>query len=53
MLRYGSNSRDEKKTARETDLSKLDFEFLYKNYNEDIVLPFSRGGIDTRNLDKK
>ena len=53
VLRYGSNSRDEKKTARETDLAKLDFQFLYKNYNEDIVLPFARGGIDTRNLDKK
>ena len=52
-LRYGHNSRDEKKIARETDLTNLDFNFMYNNFNADTVLPFARGGIDTRNLDKK
>lgn len=53
-LRYGQNSRDIKKTARDTDLKDLKFHKMLKNFNdeENVVLPFPRGGIDTRNLDK-
>ena len=52
-LRYGKNSRDDKKTVRETDLSNYEFQYMFKDYNSNTVLPFNRGGIDTRNLDKK
>ena len=54
MLRYGQNSRDVKKTARDADLKDYKFHKLLKNVNDEdnVVLPFSRGGIDTRNLDK-
>ena len=52
-LRYGKNSRDDKKTVRESDLSKYEFQYMFKDYNSETVLPFNRAGIDTRNLDKK
>ena len=54
MLRYGQNSRDVKKTARDADLKDYKFHKLLKNVNDEdnVVLPFPRGGIDTRNLDK-
>ena len=53
-LRYGKNSRDEKKTARSHDLKDLKFNNIVISLNDEdnIVLPFPRGGIDTRNLDK-
>jgi len=53
-LRYGINSRDEKKTARSHDLKDYKFNYMYPNFNDEnnVVLPFARGGIDTRNLDK-
>ena len=53
-LRYGKNSRDEKKTARSHDLKELKFNKLLINFNDEdnVVLPFPRGGIDTRNLEK-
>jgi hypothetical protein len=53
-LRYGQNSRDEKKTARFHDLKELNFNNLVKSLNDEdnIVLPFPRGGIDIRNIDK-
>ena len=53
-LRYGKNSRDEKKTARSHDLKDLKFNNIIISLNDEdnIVLPFPRGGIDTRNLDK-
>ena len=53
-LRYGKNSRDEKKTARSHDLKDLKFNNLIIDFNDEnnIVLPFPRGGIDTRNLEK-
>ena len=54
QLRYGENSRDVKKTARSTDLKDYKFhDLLLDLHDEDnVVLPFPRGGIDTRNLDK-
>jgi hypothetical protein len=53
-LRYGKNSRDEKKTARSHDLKDLKFNNLMINFSDEdnVVLPFPRGGIDTRNLEK-
>lgn len=53
-LRYGKNSRDEKKTARSHDLKDLNFNNLIIDFNDEnnVVLPFPRGGIDTRNLEK-
>ncbi len=53
-LRYGQSSREEKKTARSHDLKDLKFNNLVINFNDDdnVVLPFPRGGIDTRNLEK-
>ena len=53
-LRYGNNSRDEKKTARSHDLKELKFNNLIISLNDEdnVVLPFPRGGIDTRNLEK-
>ena len=53
-LRYGQNSRDEKKTARFHDLKELKFNNLVISLNDEdnVVLPFPRGGIDTRNLEK-
>ena len=53
-LRYGINSREEKKNARSYDLKNYKFIKMYPNFNDEknVVLPFARGGIDTRNLDK-
>ena len=53
-LRYGKNSRDEKKTARFHDLKELKFNNLVISLNDEdnVVLPFPRGGIDTRNIEK-
>jgi hypothetical protein len=53
-LRYGSDSRKQKKLARSTDVSDLRFHKLFYNFqnSDNNVLPFPRGGIDTRNLDK-
>ncbi len=53
-LRYGENSRDDKKTARSQDLKDYKFHHMYYNFHDEnhSVLPFPRGGIDTRNLDK-
>ena len=53
-LRYGKSSRDEKKTARFHDLKELKFNNIVISLNdeENVVLPFPRGGIDTRNLEK-
>ena len=53
-LRYGKSTRNEKKTARSHDFLDNTFHPLFPNYNDEsnVVLPFYRGGIDTRNLDK-
>ena len=53
-LRYGKSSRDEKKTARFHDLKELKFNNIVISLNDEdnVVLPFPRGGIDTRNLEK-
>ena len=53
-LRYGKSSRDEKKTARFHDLKELKFNNIVISLNdeENVVLPFPRGGIVTRNLEK-
>ena len=53
-LRYGQSSREDKKTARSHDLKDLKFNNLVINFNDEdnVVLPFPRGGIDTRNLEK-
>jgi hypothetical protein len=53
-LRYGANSREEKKTARSQDLKDYKFHDMFPNFHDEkhVVLPFARGGIDTRNLDK-
>ncbi len=53
-LRYGANSREDKKTARSQDLKDYKFHHMYYDFNDEKnnVLPFPRGGIDTRNLDK-
>ena len=42
ILRYGQNSRDVKKTARDADLKDYKFHKLLKNVNDEdnIVLPF-------------
>ena len=52
-LRYGISCRNEKNNVRENDFSnlKLDNNNLFVNKLEN-TLPFPRGGIDTRNLDK-
>ena len=54
QLRYGINSREDKKTARSQDLKEYKFNNMFPNFNDEnnVVLPFARGGIDTRNLDK-
>lgn len=53
-LRYGQSSREEKKTARSHDLKDLKFNSIVRSFNDEdnVVLPFPRGGIDTRNLEK-
>jgi hypothetical protein len=53
-LRYGQNSRKESKTARTQDLKDYSFNSMFQNFGDESnnVLPFARGGIDTRNLDK-
>lgn len=53
-LRYGFDSRKEHKTATQTDLKQYKFEHMFANFHDEnnVVLPFARGGIDTRNLDK-
>jgi hypothetical protein len=53
-LRYGQNSRLEKNHTRQTDLTNIKFNNSDIGLNEtgNYVLPFPRGGIDTRNLDK-
>ena len=53
-LRFGLNSREDKKTARSHDLKDYKFNSMFPNFNDanNVVLPFARGGIDTRNLDK-
>lgn len=53
-LRYGQDARKERKTARTQDLKDYRFHHMYPSFNDEnnTVLPFARGGIDTRNLDK-
>ena len=69
-LRYGTDTRQAKKTAASTDLTNFkigDNYFTNYNLNGDVmaapeiihlvngktnVVPWARGGIDTRNLDK-
>ena len=53
-LRYGVDSRQNLKTARTQDLQDYRFEYLNPDFSDPAknVLPFARGGIDTRNLDK-
>ena len=53
-LRYGQDARKERKTARSQDLKDYRFHHMFQNFNDENtnVLPFARGGIDTRNLDK-
>ena len=53
-LRYGQSSREDKKTARSHDLKDLKFNNIVRSFNDEdnVVLPFPRGGIDTRNLEK-
>ena len=53
-LRYGQDARNERKTARTQDLKDYRFHHMFKGFHDEnnTVLPFSRGGIDTRNLDK-
>jgi len=53
-LRYGKSSRDDKKTARSHDLKDLKFDNIVRSFNDEdnVVLPFPRGGIDTRNIEK-
>lgn len=53
-LRYGFNSRLEKNNTRQADVSniKLNNSDLGLNDMGNNVLPFPRGGIDTRNLDR-
>ena len=53
-LRYGKNSREEKKTARSQDFHNYKFNHMYSDYHDEnnIVMPWPRGGCDTRNLDK-
>ena len=53
-LRYGFDSRQAKKTASSHDITEFKLNKLYNNFNDptNVVMPFPRGGIDTRNLDK-
>jgi len=53
-LRYGHNSRLEKNNVRQEDLTKIKLNNSDLGLNDigNYVLPFPRGGIDTRNLDK-
>lgn len=53
-LRYGKSSREDKKTARSHDLKDLKFDNIVRSFNDEdnVVLPFPRGGIDTRNIEK-
>lgn len=53
-LRYGYNSRLESNETRQSDISeiKLNSAGLGLNDPNTNVLPFPRGGIDTRNLEK-
>ena len=53
-LRYGYNSRLESNETRQADISeiKLNSANLGLNDPNTNVLPFPRGGIDTRNLEK-
>ena len=53
-LRYGYSSRIENNNAREADVSNINLNNSDIGLNEVTpdVLPFPRGGIDTRNLDK-
>ena len=52
-LRYGQDARKERKTARTQDLKDYRFHHMYPSFNDEnnTVLPFARGGIDTRNLE--
>lgn len=53
-LRYGVSSRLDINKAREADLNEIKLNNTDSGLNEagKYVLPFPRGGIDTRNLDK-
>lgn len=53
-LRYGYNSRLDNNETRQADISELSFNSADLGLNEPngSVLPFPRGGIDTRNLEK-
>ena len=53
-LRYGIPSRLEDNNVRQSDISKINFNSADLGIGEpsNTVLPFARGGIDTRNLDK-
>ena len=53
-LRYGENSRLDINHTRQSDLTNIKFNNAEIGINKasESVLPFPRGGIDTRNLDK-
>ena len=53
-LRYGFDTRHDKKTANSHDITEFKINHVYHNFHDPKhnVLPFARGGIDTRNLDK-
>ena len=51
-LRYGKDTRQDKKNISDIETNR--FQKLFRNYQnpDNLVLPFARGGIDTRNFDK-
>ncbi len=53
-LRYGYSSRLQNNDARQVDISEIKFNSADTGLNDPNgnVLPFPRGGIDTRNLEK-
>ena len=53
-LRDGQNTRQTNENITSIEMDDYRFHELFRNYQNpnNVVLPFPRGGIDTRNLDK-